>query len=313
MFHMANDSALFEENKLESLIERGYSLDNQGIFRKGEDIYLPLWEGKFFHQFDHRFGSFQDIPPEKRFIRKAATVRVDSKEKEDPYHEIIARYWVNKSEFNKRASEMEWHNDWIFAFRNVTNTTTNYRTAIGTITKFFPYSHGSPVLIFKQGKNPESTGLLFTAFFNSTIFDYLSRQFISGPNFTLFILEQLSMPTLQQIESMNLVYEGNSFLLSEFLIQRALHLIWTSHALDPLGEIIAPKKGPFSWNDIERRILRAEIDATIAHVYGVTKEEYSYILDTFTILRDKNIEEFGNYKTKNEYLEKYEKISIKLS
>ncbi len=33
------------------------------VFRKGGDAYLPLYEAKMVHHFDHRFGDYADYPP----------------------------------------------------------------------------------------------------------------------------------------------------------------------------------------------------------------------------------------------------------
>ncbi|MEI6430484.1 MAG: hypothetical protein WCO45_19180, partial [Pseudanabaena sp. ELA607] len=39
-------------------------------------------------------------------------------------------------------------------------------------------------------------------------------------------------------------------------------------------------------NEIERGKLRAELDGIIAHIYGLTEEEFQYILTTFPIVPD---------------------------
>ncbi len=39
-------------------------------------------------------------------------------------------------------------------------------------------------------------------------------------------------------------------------------------------------------NEIERGKLRAELDGIIAHIYGLSEEEFQYILTTFPIVPD---------------------------
>ncbi|NOZ49409.1 MAG: hypothetical protein GXP37_05085 [Chloroflexi bacterium] len=62
----------------------------------------------------------------------------------------------------------------------------------------------------------------------------------------------------------------------------------------------------FTRRDEERRgRLRAELDALYAHLYGLTREELAYILDTFPIVRRKDEERWGEYRSKRLVLEDY--------
>jgi hypothetical protein len=66
---------------------------------------------------------------------------------------------------------------------------------------------------------------------------------------------------------------------------------------------------PFSWNPERRALLRAELDAKYAKLYGLTRDELRYILDpsdvygaefpseTFRVLKNKEIKEYGEYRT----------------
>ena len=56
MFHMANDSGLFRtQEELEADV---WVLDGS-IFRRGDESYVPLFEAKMVHLFDHRFGTYE--------------------------------------------------------------------------------------------------------------------------------------------------------------------------------------------------------------------------------------------------------------
>ncbi|HOI99929.1 MAG TPA: hypothetical protein PL118_09945, partial [Rectinema sp.] len=75
---------------------------------------------------------------------------------------------------------------------------------------------------------------------------------------------------------------------------------------------------PFPWVPERRAILRAELDARYARLYGLTREELSYILDpasvmgtdypseTFRVLKDNEIREFGEYRTMRLVLEAWD-------
>jgi hypothetical protein len=56
MLDMANDSGSFRTR--EQLEANGWRLDGN-IFTNGRDRYLPLYEAKMVHHFDHRFGTYE--------------------------------------------------------------------------------------------------------------------------------------------------------------------------------------------------------------------------------------------------------------
>jgi hypothetical protein len=45
------------------------------------------------------------------------------------------------------------------------------------------------------------------------------------------------------------------------------------------------------------------------HLYGLTREELAYILDTFPIVRRKDEAQFGEYRTKRLILENYDALA----
>jgi hypothetical protein len=68
---------------------------------------------------------------------------------------------------------------------------------------------------------------------------------------------------------------------------------------------------PFVWDEARRARLRAELDALYAHLYGLTRDELAYILDTFPIVRRKDEAQYGEYRTKRMILEDYEALADK--
>ncbi|WP_185714344.1 hypothetical protein [Schleiferia thermophila] len=77
---------------------------------------------------------------------------------------------------------------------------------------------------------------------------------------------------------------------------------------------------PFKWDEERRAVLKAELDALYARLYGLTTEELRYILDpqdvygpdfpgeTFRVLKEKEIRQFGEYRTKRLVLEAWDKL-----
>lgn len=77
---------------------------------------------------------------------------------------------------------------------------------------------------------------------------------------------------------------------------------------------------PFRWDEDRRAQLRAELDATYARLYGLTRDELRYILDpkevlgegfpgeTFRVLKEKEIRLYGEYRTRRLVLEAWDKL-----
>lgn len=77
---------------------------------------------------------------------------------------------------------------------------------------------------------------------------------------------------------------------------------------------------PFCRDEVRRAQLRTELDAYYAHLYGLTRDELRYILDpkevhgegfsggTFRVLKEKEVKQFGEYRTRRLVLEMWDKL-----
>jgi len=80
------------------------------------------------------------------------------------------------------------------------------------------------------------------------------------------------------------------------------------------------ERKPFCWDEVRRAQIRAELDTYYARLYGLTRDELRYILDpkevygedfpgeTFRVLKEKEVKQFGEYKTRRLVLEAWEKL-----
>ena len=55
--------------------------------------------------------------------------------------------------------------------------------------------------------------------------------------------------------------------------------------------------------------MRAGLDGFYVHLYGLTRDEFAYILDTFPIVRRKDEDRWGEYRTKRLVLAQFDKLS----
>ena len=74
--------------------------------------------------------------------------------------------------------------------------------------------------------------------------------------------------------------------------------------VDPIAEGSMP---PGFVDPEERLDARAQIDAIVAReVFGLSREEVDYILETFPIVKEADIARYGDYRTKLLILEHYD-------
>ena len=97
MFHMANDSHRFHTR--ERLEFDGWKLAGN-VFRRDDEEYLPLYEAKMIHHFDHRWASY------RLKGGKEAAINVSLQEKEDSTFTVLPRYWVAAREVRLRTANL---------------------------------------------------------------------------------------------------------------------------------------------------------------------------------------------------------------
>ena len=94
-----------------------------------------------------------------------------------------------------------------------------------------------------------------------------------------------------------------------YIVPRVLELTYTAHDLAGWARDLGHNGPPFPFAPERRAQLRAELDAYYARLYGLTRDELRYILDpadvlgddypseTFRVLKNKELREFGEYRT----------------
>ncbi|MEH2204704.1 MAG: hypothetical protein V7K53_11580 [Nostoc sp.] len=84
------------------------------------------------------------------------------------------------------------------------------------------------------------------------------------------------------------------------IVQRAAKLICTTPEFDKLAQEVSLGSHQQGVTDeTERAKLRAELDGMVAHLYGLTEDEFSYILTTFpivnAIVKEAALEAYRNF------------------
>ena len=158
----------------------------------------------------------------------------------------------------------------------------------------------------------------------SLVFDYLVRQKVGGANINTYIVKQIAVLSPEQF---------SSDIVTQILI-RVAKLCYYNHDLDDWAEDLWNRmddkqkqalpeigaKTPYEYNVNDRAILQAELDAIYARLYGLSTEDLQYLLDpedvcgpgcineTFRVLKDNEIRQYGEYRTKRLVMEAWRRF-----
>lgn len=284
MFHMSNDSHLFRTR--EQLESDGWLL--QGYeFGRDDRRYLPLYEGRLGHQYTHRFAT-----QPKGELRELKPI-----EYHDPGYIIEPQYWVDEQTVIERL-ERRHHScrTALLGHRRVARST-DERTVISAI---LPWGAASYGWILSLGPSAEQL-LKLLAIYNSFAFDYSIRNKLSQPSIPQGTFEQVVAPTPASI---SLQDKKNQ----QSITSRAFELTYTAWDLLPFAQDMGYDGPPFQWDEERRFLLRCELDAAFFHLYGIERDDVDYIMDTFPIVKRKDEQRHGEFRTKHVILEIYEEM-----
>jgi len=296
MFMMNTDSGQFRtRGELEG---EGWRLEGN-VFFKGAERYLPLYEAKMVHHFDHRFG---DYAMRRAGSQDTQLPDVPVERLADPDYRVLPRYWVPEREVESRL-EGRWDRGWLLGWRDICRNT-DERTVIVSVIPRTAAGHQLP--LFLPEAAPDRCAAL-VADLGSFVLDYLARQKMGGTHLTYFILKQLPIlppaaydpPTPWEPERP----------LAGWISARVLELVYTAWDLEPFARDLGYEGPPFRWDPERRELLRAELDACFFHLYGLTREEVDYVMDTFPIVRRRDEHRHGEYRTKRLILERYDALA----
>ncbi|MFM9593136.1 Eco57I restriction-modification methylase domain-containing protein [Streptomyces scabiei] len=305
MFMMSTDSDKFRTR--EDLIAEGWRLEGN-TFVKAEENMLPLYEGKMLHHYDHRFSTYENATEKQLAV--GTLPRFSKEQHQDPTAVPLPRYWVSEQEtrtgkFDKSGQEIKapgvrsrlaargWDRNWVMGWRDICRAS-DERTMICSVAPAHGFGNPFPLAF------PSATAHapLLSAVFSAMACDYAVRQKIGGTHLTFGYVHQLPVPTPDMLAPH-----------APFITHRLLELTYTSHNMTPFARDLGDTGAPFRWDPDRRAVIRAELDALFFHLYGITRDDTAYILDTFNVTRDNDMKAHGVYRTKNLILAEYDRMA----
>ena len=288
MIDMTNDSALFLTS--EQLETDGFYPIDGSRWRRGEELCLPLYEGKMVQAFDHRAASVV-VNPEN--LNRPSYPRDSSlDEHSNICYSPTPLFWID-------ATDVDWSEglDWVLGFKDVT-APTNRRTMIACLAPKAGFGNTLPLLgpsdsSAESIQSYKANAPLLAANLNALAFDFVARQKVQGQHLNLYVVEQLPVIALDDYDR-----EFGSRTARDIVGDHVLQLTYTAHDMAPFARDQGYDGEPYTWDEEERRHLRARLDALYFHMYGISQEDVAYMLDTFPIVREEDEAAFGRYRTK---------------
>lgn len=305
LFNITSDSKLFR--KRGQLEYEGWQLRGNVFHRDGQRM-LPLYEAKMFHHYNHRYGSYREVDlSREKGVRQLPRPR--KQDLENKTFAILPRYWAPEFDVesakrtrkgqavyvpgvSSRLQEKNWSADWIHVWRDVTSGL-DERTMINCILPKVAVPDGS-LLMLSHHQN----SFALSAILSSFACDFVARQKIGGTHLKFFTAYQLAVLSPIQIKSS-----------VSFVRARLLELVYSAEDLRQFSENMGDQGDPFVWDEERRFVMRAELDALFFHLYGIERDDVDYIMETFPIVKKKDLAEFGSYRTKEMILEVYDRMA----
>lgn len=293
--------------------------NDSGLFvTEPREGYVRLYEDWMMHIYDHRYQT-------------EGSHETSDIEHQDANYFVNPRYWISHHDVESAINGLR-NTGFFVGFRNRTRNTDMRSVVIS----YLPYSgigNTIPVITINQDNHYLIVGNLA-----SLPLDYFARHKIPGMNLNFFIFKQF--PVIPTDE-----YSQND---DEFIRVHVLELVFTASDLNPFAESVGYHGEPFRWDEARRALLRAELDAYYARLYGLNRKQLRYILDpadltprelddildpweevsdpldpagydarctssdfpgeTFRVLKEKELKLFGEYRTRRLVLEAWDRL-----
>ena len=271
----------------------------------------PLFEGKMIWQFDSKFSE--------------------------------PTYWLKD---NRSIDRIEVSSPSVarVAHRRI-SASTNERTLVSSIISSYTVGEVNCTILWIEEEDSPGLRAYLCALLNSFVLDFLLRQKVTT-TLNMFYIETLPVP--RPCPSSNMMNAIASLAARLICVDESLSDYWSAvyrrewsngefwYASSPRID----EYGPAHEQEIRQRLrketeklirewgphcgvhdrlpdrrdtgdraqLRAEIDAYVAHLYGLSRDDFAYILDTFPVLKKKEKKAFGEFMSKRKCLEEYVRI-----
>lgn len=197
---------------------------------------------------------------------------------------------------------------WLMGWRDICRST-DERTVIASVVPRAAIGNSLPLMLFDEGVTTKHYAALLGNLC-ALCLDFIARHKVGGTHLNYFIYKQLPIlpPT---------AYSDSDL---AFIVPRVLELTYTADDLSGWARDLGHDGPPFRFDTDRRSLLRAQLDAYYAKLYGLSREELQYVLDpskthgngyptvTFPGLKKNEIAKFGEYRTERHVLAAFDHL-----
>jgi hypothetical protein len=256
---------------------------------------LPLYEGRMVSHFDHRAKSYVSGHGNSSvWIERAF---------DDSAKDIVPQWRVRRESIPKKLGDR--CDRFRLAFCDVANPRNERSLEATLVPPGVICGHKVPTIVFEA--ESEWRYLPWLAVANSFVMDWFARSKLSAPTMSYTIMDSLPFP--RAALDAPWVREVAPLVLRLLCVTPEMTPFWNRMAA--IGICSAVSAGTVPATALRdpggRARARAEIDAIVAlDVYGLTRVELADVLESFNVVRRRDIASHGAYVTKQAILRGYD-------
>ena len=240
------------------------------ITKKKAEDNVPIYEGKFFNQFDGKFSGFNGVADELRYGNKSSSVNINEAKKEIANYFPETRFFINAEKWQQLSKN---HNEkFMLAWRSLTSAT-NTRTCIATVLPFVPALQSVQFLTTNQNDLLYLSGL-----FNSVVFDFILKKKLSGIDLTQSVINQMPVPNIEQTTN-KISFNGGEAPIKHHISLLVFSLFRNDVRLNPHFENLELQSEMRSESKFE---TVRKIDLLFMALYKLTDSEIELVLAEFS-------------------------------
>jgi hypothetical protein len=249
---------------------------------------------------DHRQADIYINP--RNPARQAQERPLSDDEKSDPNRLATPQFWLYEHSVRQRRFSKT-QADWELVFCDVTSAT-NERTALACIIPLSGLTRNLPAIYLNSASAKDAA--LLAGLLSTFALDYFARLKVSSNHLTQGILATLPIPGRDAARD----FATALFNDAEWFDKRGLELSYTAWDIEPFARDFGSDGPPIPWDSSCRHRSRAELDAAAFHLYRLSRDQVRYVMQSFPTVRDRDIEECGEFRTEKEILYYYDAMQV---